>query len=403
MPAERGYDVAIVGASIAGCTAARLYAQRGARVALIEKRPAIDAYKTVCTHFIQSSATSTIERLGLAPLIEEHGGIRNSIDIWTRGGGWIVPAEDDPPFGYSVTRRTLDPLLRKLAADTPGVELMVGSTAAAVHKDATGRVTGLTAEDREQQTREIRARLVVGADGRDSQVARLACMPGRVKPHGRFFYWSYWRGIRPETTRARMWMLNPDCAYTFPNEDDLTLVLVGPHRDRLPEFRADLEGAYMRMVRSLPDAPSLKGAVRESKILGKLELPNVIRPAAGRGIAFAGDAALASDPLWGVGCGWAFQSAEWLVDETANSLMSDGDLDTALERYRRLHYKRLAPHHMVITDISSGRPMNAFERRMGRAAAHDPVVRMAFEAIGSRRELPTTMLRPRVLAHLLCG
>ena len=30
------YDVAVVGASVAGCTAARLYAQRGARVALIE-------------------------------------------------------------------------------------------------------------------------------------------------------------------------------------------------------------------------------------------------------------------------------------------------------------------------------------------------------------------------------
>lgn len=54
---SRSYDVAVVGASIAGCTAARLYAQRGARVALIERRPSLDAYKTVCTHFIQSSAS----------------------------------------------------------------------------------------------------------------------------------------------------------------------------------------------------------------------------------------------------------------------------------------------------------------------------------------------------------
>ena len=53
------FDVAVVGASIAGCTAARLYAQRGARVALVEQRPDPDAYKTVCTHYIQSSATPT--------------------------------------------------------------------------------------------------------------------------------------------------------------------------------------------------------------------------------------------------------------------------------------------------------------------------------------------------------
>lgn len=394
------YDVAIVGASVGGCTAARLYGQRGARVALVEKRPAVDAYKTVCTHFIQSSATPTIERLGLAPLIEEHGAVRNGIDIWSVAGGWILTEQDDPPYGYSVTRRTLDPLLRKLAADTPGVELMSGWTATSAEP---GR--GLTIENPSRERRTISARLVVGADGRDSQVARMANVPGRVKPHGRFFYWAYWRGLEPETRtkRARMWMLNPDCAYTFPNEDDLTLLLVAPHRDRLPEFRADLERAYMRMARSLPQAPDLGHAVRESKILGKLDLPSVIRPAGRPGIAFVGDAALAGDPLWGVGCGWAFQSAEWLVEQTADALLGEGDLDAALERYARLHRKRLAPHHLMIADVSSGRPMNLFERRMSRAAAHDPVVRRAFEAIGSRSEPPSAMLRPRVLARVLRG
>jgi flavin-dependent dehydrogenase len=397
------YDVAIVGASVGGCTAARLYARRGARVALIEKRAALDAHKTVCTHYIQSSATPTIERLGLAPLIEEHGALRNAIDIWSRGGGWIDTADVDAPYGYSVTRRTLDPLLRKLAADTAGVDLLLGWTATAVLKDATGRPTGVAAEDRSHTTREITAQLVVGADGRESATARLANVPGRVKPHGRFFYWAYWRGVLPASHRARMWMLNPDCAYTFPNEDGMTLVLVGPHRDRLPEFRADLEGSYMRMVRSLPDAPDLSSAVRESKILGKLDLPNVIRPAAQPGIAFVGDAALAGDPLWGIGCGWAFQSAEWLVDETADALTNGDNLDAALERYRKLHWRRLSPHHLVLADLSSGRAMNVFERRMGAAAARDPVVREAFEAVGSRRKLPSSIFHPRVLARVIRG
>jgi len=76
MSAHAGdFDVAIVGASIAGCTAARLFALRGARVALIERQPALDAYKTVCTHFIQSSATPTIEKLGLAPLLDARGAV----------------------------------------------------------------------------------------------------------------------------------------------------------------------------------------------------------------------------------------------------------------------------------------------------------------------------------------
>lgn len=127
-----------------------------------------------------------------------------------------------------------------------------------------------------------------------------------------------------------MWFTEPDCAYTFPNEDGLCVVLAAPHRDRLPEWRADLEGAYLRYMAGLPDAPDLSHATRESRLIGKLDVPNVSRPAARPGLAFVGDAALAADPLWGVGCGWAFQSADWLVAETADALVGDGDLDAAL-------------------------------------------------------------------------
>jgi menaquinone-9 beta-reductase len=395
---QERFDVAVVGASTAGCTAARLFAQRGARVALIERRPALDAYKTVCTHFIQSSATPTIEKLGLAALLEQRGAVHNSIDLWTADSGWIVPS-GDAPHGYSVTRRTLDPLLRQLAADTPGVELMAGWTACGLLGDA--RPEGVRVESRAREQREIRAKLVVAADGRDSKVARWARVPGRVKPHNRFFYWGYWKGVRPRTTRSKMWLLDPDAAYTFPNEDDLTIVLLAPHRDRLPEFQSDLHGAYLRTVNALPDGPDLSEATLESKLLGKLELPNVLRPAAVPGLAFAGDAALAADPLWGVGCGWAFQSAEWLVQETADALDSDSAaLDAALKRYRRVHRRRLLAHYLTIADLASGRPINPLERRMYRAAARDPVVRAAFERIGSRRAPPSSMLRPGLLARI---
>jgi 2-polyprenyl-6-methoxyphenol hydroxylase-like FAD-dependent oxidoreductase len=387
------YDVAVVGASIAGCTAARLFALRGARVALIERRPDPDAYKTVCTHYVQSSATPTIERLGLAPLLEQRGAIHNSAEIWTRHGGWI-PAADVGPYGYSLTRQKLDPMLRTLATETPGVELLSGWTATGLRGG--DRPSGITIEDGTHESRQIDARLIVAADGRESGLARLAGVPARLKPNRRFFYWAYWRGLRPEGDRSRMWLLEPDCAYTFPNEDGLTIALVAPHVDRLADFRLDRQAAYMRMLRSLPEGPELAGAGQESKLLGKLELPNAIRPAARPGLAFVGDAALSSDPLWGIGCGWAFQSAEWLVEETAPALLEEGDLDAALARYRRLHLRRLGPHHFQIADFAGGRPANLVERVIWRAAARDPEVRRAFEAVGSRRAAPTKMMTPRM-------
>ena len=41
-------------------------------------------------------------------------------------------------------------------------------------------------------------------------------------------------------------------------------------------------------------------------------MTNRMRTTTAPGLALIGDAALATDPLFGVGCGWAFQSAEWL-------------------------------------------------------------------------------------------
>ena len=58
-------------------------------MALIERRPSLDAYKTVCTHFIQSSANPTIDRLGLAPLLDARSALLNTIEVWTPFGGWI--------------------------------------------------------------------------------------------------------------------------------------------------------------------------------------------------------------------------------------------------------------------------------------------------------------------------
>ena len=54
MPSHSQYDVAIVGASIAGCAAAIFFGRAGARVARIERDRDPSGYKKLCTHFIQA-------------------------------------------------------------------------------------------------------------------------------------------------------------------------------------------------------------------------------------------------------------------------------------------------------------------------------------------------------------
>jgi flavin-dependent dehydrogenase len=155
------------------------------------------------------------------------------------------------------------------------------------------------------------------------------------------------------------------------------------------------------MLARLPDGPNLAGAKRASKLIGKLEVPNLMRPAAQPGVAFVGDAALATDPSVGVGCGWAFQSAEWLVDHTRCALLNGGDLDGALARYRRTFRRRLGPEHWLIADLSSGRKLRANERRLFRAAASDPVTARAVEEVVTRRRSSLRLLDPRLVLRRL--
>ncbi|CAB3793089.1 hypothetical protein LMG28614_03647 [Paraburkholderia ultramafica] len=80
-PINESFDVLIIGAGLAGCTAARLFALQGLHVALVERHADVAAFKQLCTHYIQASATPTLRRLGLDRLIEDAGGLRNGVDI----------------------------------------------------------------------------------------------------------------------------------------------------------------------------------------------------------------------------------------------------------------------------------------------------------------------------------
>jgi 2-polyprenyl-6-methoxyphenol hydroxylase-like FAD-dependent oxidoreductase len=165
----KNFDVVVVGASVAGCTAARLFVQQGASVALVERRADPAAYKVTCTHAILPTATPAIERLGLAPILAERRVPHTQAEAWTPHGGWFrIPGSR----GLGVTRRTLDPLLRDLAARTPGVEFFPGYTAKRVLRDRE-RPAGVEVQDRNGRSLKLGARLLVAADGRNRRSRAL--------------------------------------------------------------------------------------------------------------------------------------------------------------------------------------------------------------------------------------
>jgi 2-polyprenyl-6-methoxyphenol hydroxylase-like FAD-dependent oxidoreductase len=399
MNADARFDVAVVGASLAGCATAILLARAGWKVALIERRPDPHAYKVACTHFIQASATPTIRRLGLDTAIEAAGGIRNAVEIRTPWGVIRPPAQpygDGPAFGYSIRRQTLDPIIRRLALETPGVEPLFGHAPTELSLDGRGSV--LRVLSRDQRPIRLRARLVVGADGRRSTVARLAGVPASRRPNRRFAYWAYFRDLPLE--HGRFWHLDPDIAYALPSDGGLTLLVLMPTLEHLPDFRADRERAFERHVRALPRGPVIDGAERVSPILGMIDMANLRRPPAVRGVALVGDAALTCDPMPGVGCGWALQSAEWLA-HCVSTL--PGSLDTALREYAARHRAETRDHFRLITRLSRARPLNPADRLLLAAAARDEALAGRVFALVQRRihvaeyRSPSTIVRAAIV------
>lgn len=398
------YDVIVVGASIAGCTAATLLGRCGLRVALLEAHRDPATYKRLCTHYIQSSATPVMARLGITDELDAGGAVRNLGDFWTRYG-WVREADPEPgcpPFGYSVRRQVLDPLLRRTAAAQRTVDLLLGVKFRDLVRDGSGRIVGVTANTAEGDW-ELHGRLVIGADGKMSKVAAAAGLPGKALPNARFGYFAQYRQVDvPDWPRAKLWLQdNGDAAYVFPNDDGVTLLAVMPMKSRLEAFKdGGLEESLLQSFAGLPAGPDLTRAERVSDVVGTTDYPNIVRERiVAPGVALVGDAAMTGDPLWGVGCGWAFQSAEWVADQVGPAMSSGGDLDRALKRYDKQHRRRLGPHFKLTSDYSTGRPFNAFERLLYAAAPHDRVVANAFWRYGTRNSGPTTLLRPGVLAR----
>jgi 2-polyprenyl-6-methoxyphenol hydroxylase-like FAD-dependent oxidoreductase len=391
--ASEDYDAVVVGASLAGSSTAILLARAGARVALVEQRPDAGAFKRVCSHYIQSSAIAPIERLGLLEPMMAAGAVRSRPRIYvTAAAGWIEADDSSPwPAGINLRRELLDPLLRALAAETPGVDLLLGRTVRELRRDGE-RVSGLLARAQDGSDLELRCKLVIGADGRGSSVAKLAGVRERRSRNGRFAYGGYYEGPPPEDApTASLWFLDPDMAAAFPTDGDLTFYAAMPSRKRLDAFRGDPAEGLVRLVSKVPDAPPIAQSRLVGQVQGKLDMTNVWHAPTAPGLALVGDAVLAADPLWGVGCGWAFQSAEWLADSVAGALRGAEPLERGLARYRRRHSRGLKGHTFLMNDYSTGRRMNPMERKLFSTATHNKRLAHVMEGYGTRNIGPARM------------
>jgi flavin-dependent dehydrogenase len=224
----------------------------------------------------------------------------------------------------------------------------------------------------------------------------------KLLPNARFAYGGYFEGPLPDyAPDSAIWFLDPHWAAAFATDSNLMFYAAMPTKELLPEFKRDPSGVLVDFVAELPDAPPIRDARLVEPVMGKIDMTNRIRVPTAPGLALVGDAAMAADPLFGVGCGWAFQSGEWLADSVTPALHGEEPLERGLKRYRRLHKRRLGGHAFMIHDYSTGRKLSRAERMLFKAAVWDPKIATTFDKYATRKIGPVPTLAKTVPRSLL--
>ncbi|HEX4304683.1 MAG TPA: NAD(P)/FAD-dependent oxidoreductase, partial [Solirubrobacterales bacterium] len=382
------FDVIVVGARCAGASLATMLARAGLRVCLLDK----DRFPsdTLSTHGIQPAGVQVLRRLGvLDSLLELAPPIRRlrmafddaatTTDLEAVVGG---PA-------LSVRRLALDEILVAAAAEA-GAEVRTGTAVTGLLRDG-DRVGGVTTA-----AGPVRARLVVGADGARSSVARFVGAPERHRTaNGRVFMWGYYAA---DPTGGEMWIgkLGDHTYLAMPTDGGLTAVAVCPSIERREEVRADRAAVYEAGLRGWPELHAgVEGAEREGPLRTMANLSGFFRPSAGPGWVLVGDAGHFKDPTAGQGIADALRQSEALAATIARAFdRGPGALDKALRGWWRRRDADAWEMYWFAHDMGAAGPTPPWRREAQRRIDADPRATAAMVRVLNHELRPSQLFTP---------
>lgn len=336
------YDVIVVGARCAGAATAMLLARKGYKVLVVDR--AEFPSDIPHGHFIHHGGPQRLRRWGLLDAVLATGcppARTMTIDL---GDVALTSSEivaEDAPFGIGPRRTALDKVLVD-AAIRAGATLREGFSVEDFLSDG-DRITGIRGHDRGSSVATERATVTVGADGRNSRLARkVAAQAYEVVPTLTCWYYTYWSGVPDHGLEVRQ--RGNHVTFAFPTNDGLFTVFVALPAAELPRVRADVEGQFMAVVAEVPELDQrLRNGRREERFYGATDLPNFLRKPFGPGWALVGDAGCHKDPYLALGICDAFRDAELLAEALDEGLSGKRPLDSALADYERLRNEQTLP------------------------------------------------------------
>jgi flavin-dependent dehydrogenase len=331
------HDVVVVGARCAGSSTARLLAQRGHDVVVVDRADLPS--DTLSTHGIARGGVVQLSRWGLLDEVLASGAppVRE-VTFVTDAGETTRALKERAGVDLLVAprRAVLDGILAE-AAVAAGAELRTGTSATGLLRDDHGRVAGITTRTRGGAVRTLRARHVVAADGlRSTMAARLGAREHQSFTADIAIFYMYvdqvpWRGYEFHIAPRGF-------AGVFPTHDGAACVWLTRPTALLESVRGAGSGRVEALTAALSEvSPGLAQRVRSGRVVspvrGTIAPPNYVREAAGPGWSLVGDAGYHRDPITGHGITDAFRDAELLADALDDALTGARSEQEALAAY----------------------------------------------------------------------
>lgn len=396
---QEAVEVVVIGGGPAGAITAMLLANAGREVVLLERAPAWRW--RACGVFTSPAAVADLRSLGVteadlarvarplsAMVAETRRGTRFRL---TYGGSGAL---DDSAVGFD--RGALDPHLLGLAR-AAGVDVREGETAGRIELDAKGGLASVAASSGTT----LRARMVIGADGIRSFVARTAGVARRT-PLGPRAALTFHVPDPGSGIEARMVVIEDGYVGLAPVPGRRLNVGIVLGRSWFAALRR--EGAWpvaRRILARLTATPldATDGHELLDRVAGAKPLGHAVSRRAGDDWLLVGDAAGFLDPFTGEGLHRAIVSAT-LAAEVVDAVLV-GRPGARPTDYDRAMQARFATKDLVSRVVQAflGRP-SAFEYAARRLAARGHVRETMGLVIGDLAPA-SRALDPRYLARLL--
>jgi len=383
-------DVIVVGAGPAGSATATFLARSGVNVLLLDR--ASFPRPKPCSEYLSPEASRLLASMGALEAVHRAGPaqlagmkVRSPDGTWLHGA--FVAAHPYRGFadrGLALPRTRLDPILLECARHA-GAEVEERARVVDLARDASARVVGVRVLTRAGE-RTLHARLVVGADGLRSVVARRLGLARAARWPRRIALVAHYRGVDGVGDCGEMHVERAGYAGLADVGGGLTNVaVVVPARVGRAIAAAGAERFFDAWLRARPHLASrFRRSERAAPVMATGPFASRARRAWAPGAALVGDAADFFDPFTGEGIYAALRGAELLAShllETAGleALTDDADgasaaVDRALRAYDAARRREFRGKWIV-------------ERLVGGAVASPFVMNRVARALAARRDL----------------